>query len=204
MRRIELPGPAPRPANGIIRGELLAAVNEADACVTAAKEWSLQEQARIARLAEDAEAKARQSGYEAGLQLFAEAGSKLDAAREALAGRVEQLVEQCLLQVLGGMPKADLFEATLTSVLSELRSETALVARVHPDHASALAQAIHAVRNSFGSRIQISAEFDQSMPADDCMIYTDTEVINAGVPVMVEQLIDAFVAAADRGGDDAG
>ena len=204
MRRIELSGPSPKPANGIIRGDLLAAVNEAEACVAAAKEWSLQEQHRVAHLAEEIKTKARQSGYESGLQLFAEASKNLDSAREALVGRVEQLVEQCLTQILGSVPKADLFEATITLVLSELRSETALVARVHPDYARVLPQAIQSFQNSNGIRTQIKVEFDHSMSADECMIYTETEVINAGVPVMVEQLVQAFVSAADRGSADAG
>ncbi|UWQ81785.1 hypothetical protein K3725_21395 (plasmid) [Leisingera sp. S132] len=203
MRRIELPGQAPMPANGIIRGDLLAAVNEADACVAAARVWAEQEQLRITELGKETEAKALLSGYEAGLQLFAEASGRLDAARQDLAGRVEELVTRSLRQVLGGMPKADLLEATFASVLAELRSETALVARVHPNHASAFAHAVQAFRDRFGSQVQISAEFDQSMSADDCMIYTDTEVINASVPVMVEQLITAFVKTAERGGTDA-
>lgn len=192
MRRLAIDPSLPLPANGIVKASLMAWFLAAERIEIAARKRA-DEEMRSAREAIEAERRAaRRAGHANGLDAFAAAIRQLDQVRKQLDGRIEMLLRECLQQILGGMPREDLLAATLATVLRDLRQPLEVMVMAHPNAIPALDRALAAYRGSRSNTLFIRGQPNAAMKPEECLIYAGSDVVDASIPVMIDELLSAL------------
>lgn len=204
MQRIDLDPAIALPANGIVKADRMARLREADAIGRAAHARAQKVIADAQLQAAQIRRRARRDGHAEGFAAFAQAIAQLDAERGKVRQRVTELVRACLERFLGRLPKEELFGVVLDSVLGGLTKAQTITILVHPANVAALEAAVRAYRARASHAVPIRCEPGGAMSEDACLIYAGPEVIDASVPTMVDEMVNALSSAVQReeGSDD--
>ncbi|MCP1846092.1 flagellar biosynthesis/type III secretory pathway protein FliH [Bradyrhizobium sp. USDA 4524] len=196
MHKINIDPGIALPPNGIVKAALMTRFLAAERIERIARERAEEEMRRMRATIEAERAAARRAGYAAGLDAFALAIRKVDQVGKQVSDRVEALLRECLEHILGSMPREELLAATLASVLGNLRQGIDVLIMVHPGAMPALEQTLALHRENRNAAIFIRTEANPRMPPEECLIYAGSDVIDASIPVMIEEMLGALTLLA--------
>ena len=192
MRQIRLLDPDAVPDTLVIKAHTVEACVTAERIVDDARTWAKAHMDEARTAIRQAELEATERGYAEGLRQFQSAADDYAQAREALAAQVEDLLAKCLLRVFGEYPARDVLRHTVVPVLNTMVPGDDLSIAVHPDQASDLDTVLAEHARQTGSHRSIDIEPHPDMAPGDCVIYSPSEVIHAGIHVLTEQLLSAI------------
>lgn len=200
MRRFSLADPAALPDAGVLRAAELRALSDASEIIRSAQAKAAAREAEQAKRLEAALVEATERAYADGLRDLAAAAAAYGAATDALSTKLTDLLRQCLIRVFRARPAKKVLLATVAPVLSKLTGAREIAVAVHPSRAEALEAALAEAQTAL-SGIEIAVETDPALDPEDCRIFTESDVINVGAPVVIERLIGALsdhLAAAEK------
>ncbi|WP_173932929.1 hypothetical protein [Chelativorans sp. Marseille-P2723] len=200
VKAIDQQGEDVFPANGILKAECFRHLAEAETIVKVARGKAAECLRRARQSRGTIHQNARQAGYAEGLQQFSAAIKNLDAARTQLRAELDGMLRQCLYSVLGYMPRKEWLSIALEA-LDDLRGDPEIAIMVHPANLRTLRSAISAARRRNKSLVPIKPEPNPQMGEDECLIYAGLEVIDASMPVLVEEAIAALKSLPVSSGD---
>lgn len=191
MRRIRLIDPDILPDGGVLRADQVQALCTASDLIERAEAWAAERDAAYAARLDQALAEAREQAYADGLKALLEASAAYRGATRTLHGKLTGLLRDCLGHVFRERPAEDVLHAAILPVLSSITIDEDVAIVVHPSRVSALETALVRASKTIGEA-RIGVETDLALGPEECRIYTDTEVINAGADVITERLIGAL------------
>jgi Flagellar biosynthesis/type III secretory pathway protein len=190
------------PPDGLLKAESFQRLRSAEAIEVAARKKAAGYLRRARETARQIRKKARETGYAEGLLRFSQAVERLDAAQGDLQTRLEALLRQGLQGVLRRVPKEEWLTAILNDVAGELQAEPEIVVMTHPVNMRALAAAIASLKQRNPDLLPIRPESNPQMGRDECLVYAGLEVIDVGIPVVVEEMIAALKVVRPSGSND--
>ncbi|MCP8939535.1 type III secretion system stator protein SctL [Alsobacter sp. SYSU M60028] len=190
----------------VLRADEVAAIDAATGIVAAAREQAR----RIEQDALDAHAAERERGYREGREqadrdavaaLLAQS-ARVDAAIEALEGRLVDIVRDCVRKLVADFDDAQRTRAIVASALSRMRRETRVQVRVGADLRDAVRAAVADLAPSF-PRIELIEVIDDGDLSEDAILVESTiGRIEARFGVETERLLAAIGGMAGASGED--
>ncbi|MEO0624494.1 MAG: HrpE/YscL family type III secretion apparatus protein [Pseudomonadota bacterium] len=191
MRRIRLIDPSILPDGGVLRADQVRALCTASDVIDRAEAWAAERDAAQSAHLEQARAEATERAYADGISALLEASAAYRNATQQLQAKLTDLLRDCLGHVFRERPAEDVLHAAIRPVLSSITIDEDVAIVVHPSRVPALEAALVRAAETVG-KARIGVETDPSLRPEDCRIYTDAEVINAGAEVITERLITAL------------
>ncbi|MCY1740498.1 hypothetical protein [Ensifer sp. SL37] len=192
MRSISIDSGVILPADNIVEADLVEALVSAERLGQMADKRAREIVRRAILKAVETERSARISGYAAGLTRIMAVAEELEQSRLHFLENTQAILRECLLRVLSELPRAEVLDKTMNTVLRELRGVPDVVIMAHPANAVELEVALKAYGALLGTEGFIRYQADESLPQSDCLIYAGSQVIDVSIPVLVDELVCAF------------
>lgn len=141
----------------------------------------------------------RSRAYAIGLQeglVALSAANQAFAKKEASLERlVSDLVGTCLQRIFAQVPKQDLFEVIIKEVLEEVKTDHTLTILCHPTVVEEVRSAVDSWKSEVEKKkfaLEILIDCSEDLEIDICEIYTDSEIMIAGIPILWKQLVQTL------------
>lgn len=188
MRKLRLLDQSDLTAITVVPAEEVQAIAMASKVIDEAHAWAERRQSCHEQELKEQRKEAYDAGFEEGFAAFlAGRDAYLNAATQITAS-LEDLLRTSLQRILGELPSASLMQATLEPILSDIRQQGDITVSVHPNKIPDLRRALHDL-GFLSDRLDIVGS--PELLADDCIIYTESSVINISIHVIVDKLVDA-------------
>ena len=192
MRQIRLLNADAVPDTLVIKARTVEACTVAERIVNEARSWAEAHREEVQATIRQAELDAQERGYAEGLRQFLAAADDYAQARDALAVRVEDVLAKCLSRVFGEYPARDVLRRTVLPVLNSTVPDDDLLIAIHPDQLGDFEAVLADFERQSGVDRSIEIEPREDMTKGECVIYSSSEVIHAGIHVLSELLLAAI------------
>lgn len=202
MQKVRLTDPSVLPECGILSARDVHALCDASAVMDAVDQWAEARKSEHLLALDASLTEATERAYADGLRDLGRAVELYRTAASKMEHRLSELLAECLYRVFHEHPPAELLRATVTPVLATISAGEEVAISTHPSRSVALEEALQA-STEVTEALHLNLVPDAGLDPSECRIFTETEVIEVGVDVLVDRLLGALAIQTEGHAEDA-
>lgn len=198
MKSIKLLDPSVLQGVDFVGVEQLRELEAASRVIETAELWAAAHREAAVEDIEAERVAAFEKAYLDGLAGFEAAVGTVEKEVVRMSDKLLDLLKKCLDHILSETPTDEVIRATIEPIIRSVVPNQTLSLAVHPKRQADVEKAIVQFSNIQDRGLSIEITPDESLTETECLLFTEAEVIDASIPLIIDQLVAAVADHIDE------